>query len=510
MNRFKDIKKIFTLAMASSMFLTSAQVVFAADATITITEAQGTEYQAFKIMDLITDGEHYSYNVNPKYRALVIETINELTPGTIVETSTEKEIDLTIISYLEKVTDARVFADKMYTKIKADTTINADKTVVNIAGESPVFDSVNQGYYLIAETGIIAAGTDRSLVMLDTLGMENLEVSEKRGVPTLDKVIVENGTDTEYVDAGLNDVVTYKLTGTMPENISAYEKYKYIMHDKLPNGLTFKQLKSIIIGETEITNVNAYLVENPEDCSVEIKFDDIKSLGINIDAETKVVVQYEAIVNTDAIIGKQGNQNKAHLEFSNDPYDSGSTEHTPEDDAKVYSFSVVVNKVDKDSNPLSGAEFKLQKKNGEDWIDLENGITVEYKKNEEGTVFTFETLDVGTYKLVETQIPTGYNKADDIIFEIVSSYESNELKSLIIKNSDGTIIGKTDLTDDNAIFSIDSNQGTATTEVINTTGIKLPSTGSTGAIMIYCASGIALIIGITSFVTAKKRKKDTE
>ena len=577
------IKKITNIALAGFMLFTSMSVAYAVEggATITIDQPKGNEYKAFKLMELKTDGEHYSYSVNTKYKDIIIASIAEIDAD--ADTSTDKAI----ISYLENMTDARTFADKVYNKIK---TANMDAELTTTTG---IFSDSAQGYYIIAETGTIATGTDRTLVMLDTLGKDDVTVYEKRGVPTIDKVIVEHrdsegdadadadtdrdrdsegdadadadtdtdsdadadadadtdtdsdadadadadtdtdtdsegdadadaDTDTDFdadadadadvkhVNASLNDEITYKITGTMPDNIASYPKYKFIVHDTLPAGLTYKEVSSITIDGIAVTTPTNFEVKNPTDCTVEFKFDDLKTtakaMGITLNADTEVVIQYKAIVNTDATVGNPGNQNTALLEFSNDPYNEGSTEKTPGDDAKVFTFAVAINKVDKDSQPLTGAEFKLQKKVDGVYVDMVVNTNVEYKKNEDGTIFTFEGLDVGEYKLIESTVPTGYNKADDVEFKIESVYENEAIKTLTVYDKDGNIIGQTSLEDENAIFSIDSNNGTISTDVINTTGIKLPSTGSTGAIIIYCASGIAMTLCIASFVIAKKKK----
>ena len=517
------LKKITNIVLAGSMLFTSMSVAYAVEggATITIDQPKGNEYKAFKLMELKTDGEHYSYSVNTKYKDIIIASIAEMDAD--ADTSTDKAI----ISYLENMTDARTFADKVYNKIK---TANMDAELTTTTG---VFSDSAQGYYIIAETGTIAAGTDRTLVMLDTLGKDDVTVYEKRGVPTIEKVIVDDiegdadadadadsdasadadaDFDLKHVNAGLNDEITYKITGTMPDNIASYPKYKFIVHDTLPAGLTYKEVSSITIGGTAVTIPTNFEVKNPTDCSIEFKFDDLKTtakeMGITLDANTEVVIQYKATVNKDAIVGNPGNQNTAHLEFSNDPYDDGSTENTPGDDAKVFTFAVAINKVDKDSQPLTGAEFKLQKKVDGVYVDMIVDTNVEYKKNEDGTIFTFEGLDVGEYKLIESTVPTGYNKADDVEFKIESTYENGAVKTLTVYDKDGNIIGQTSLEDENAVFSIDSSNGVMSTDVINTTGIKLPSTGSTGAIIVYCASGITMILCIASFVIAKKKKNN--
>lgn len=507
----KKLTKILNTALIGSLLVTASMSIgFAAnidtkEATTSITiENKGdySECKAFQLMTLITDGEHYSYQINPKYR----DILKQLTHSTD---------DNEIVKYLE-TSDGRIIADYIYSEIKENNMI-CDFTT-RYSTPNHIFSNIPQGYYLIVETGETDDEyyhTD-SPVVLDTLGNENITITLKKGVPTLDKMGGGVG--------GLNCSNTFTIVGTMPENIDEYNFYKYIIHDSLPDGLTYNEDVSVSIDGNKL-EPDEYTISFDhdstkwdKDCSFEIIFDDIKSC-FPVTPESKVVVQYTATINENAIIGNPGNQNKAYLEFTNDPYEEGSTNITPEDVAKVYTFAINVNKVDKENNPLPGAEFKLQMKQGNDeYIDLTSDH-VEYKKNETGTIFTFESLGIGEYRLVETTVPTGYNKADDIEFEITVDSDIPEdiidngyerPVKLIIKDVDGNVIGQTGLTGDNVIFTIDSAEGTATINIVNTTGIKLPSTGSTGAIVVYCISGVALIIGITAFVVAKKKKENEE
>lgn len=54
------------------------------------------------------------------------------------------------------------------------------------------------------------------------------------------------------------------------------------------------------------------------------------------------LLEYEAKLNTNAVIGAQGNLNTAYLEFSNNPYGEG-TGKTPDDTAIVFTYQLTVN-----------------------------------------------------------------------------------------------------------------------------------------------------------------------
>src|SRR5699024_9056960 len=96
-------------------------------------------------------------------------------------------------------------------------------------------------------------------------------------------------------------------------------------------------------------------------CDFEIAFADIKAVdGVN--AASKIIVEYTAELNSDAIIGSAGNPNEVYLEFSNNPYDDG-TGNTPEDKVIIFTFEIIANKVDEKHEPLNGAGFTLYKYN---------------------------------------------------------------------------------------------------------------------------------------------------
>lgn len=489
--------KIKSLMLTGVLAASMAVPVFAANITI---DGTGAEFQAYKLLNLTTSAKecditteghvhsdacqyNYSYTINEKYDAAL---------KAVTTKTTEEEI----VDYLEHLTadQTRKFADDIYAQVK---NLAADKTA-----SGKTISGVDQGYYLIVETQKDGDSDTYSLVMLDTAGQNDITVATKEGTPTLEKKIVDNGKDVDAADYNIGDLVSFKLTGTMPDNIDGYKTYKYIMHDSLSAGLAFKAGSvKVAIDGTAITDGFEVKTTGLDDgCSIEVAFTDIKA-GHTITKNTKVVVTYDAELTAAADIGNPGNPNDAHLEYSSNPNagGEGETSVTPPDKVAAFTFEVIVDKVDKAGKPLTGAEFELQvKKNGE-WVKARD-----VNKNDAGTQFTFTGLDSGEYKLVETKVPNGYNKADDVEFQIVSvmDEESNDPKLTSLKVMQGD---KEISTGDDAKFTVVVDAGQATTNVVNTTGIRLPSTGGMGTYVIY-GGGAALVAGGIVLAVVKKKK----
>ena len=102
--------------------------------------------------------------------------------------------------------------------------------------------SVPAGYYMILD--LSKEGADDEAYSARMLFVANNVTQElKSDVPTLDKEIVRNdATDTseQKTDVvGVGDIVTYKLTGTLPSDYDNFTLgYQYIFTDTLSKGLT--------------------------------------------------------------------------------------------------------------------------------------------------------------------------------------------------------------------------------------------------------------------------------
>ncbi|MGN0352866.1 MAG: isopeptide-forming domain-containing fimbrial protein [Roseburia sp.] len=476
----KKVKRV--LAMLATFVMVLAMGMTASAAEITISGgAEGSEYAAYKLLNATDGGEgKFAYTLNEKYAGAL-------------EKVTGKTDEREIVDYISALNaeETRTFADAVYAEVRD---LDADYTTTN-----DKFEGVEQGYYLIAET---KTGNDEdtySLVMLDTAGNDAINVTTKEDKPVFEKKVKEKNDSTgvesgwqDGADYDIGDAVPFQLTGTVEAKYDNYTTYYYAFHDTLSAGLTFNNDVKVYVDGTEITTGYTVVTEGLENGeSFNVVFDDLKATPAQ--AGSKIVVEYTATLNEDAVIGQPGNPNMAKLVYSNNPYGDEKGE-TPEDKVTVFTYKVVANKVDKDGNALAGAGFTLYKydANAADYVAVGAEITGV-------TEFTFTGLDAGQYKLVETTVPAGYNQADDLEFTVKAEYDTNsddpKLTKLVVVDKDGNEITE---------FTFDLANGTVSTNIVNLSGTELPSTGGIGTKIFYTVGAILMIGAAVVLITRKR------
>lgn len=500
MKLFKKLAS-FILAFAMVMAIAMPSVVMAVDGKSTITIdgfTAGSEYVAYKLFDATDDGNgHFSYTVNSKYE-------------TVLKEVTGKTSGAEIVKYLNGIKDnaaaVREFADKVYAKVK--------DMAVDYTATNGTFADVDQGYYLIAQTKI---GTNEaySLVMLGTAGKKTLTVTPKTGVPTFEKKIKEKndstGVESDWQDASdydIGDKVPFKLTGTVSDKYDNYKTYYYAFHDKMDDTLQFNADSVVVKIDGVVVDKSKYTLNTTtkDGCTFEVVFNDLKTVSPT--KPENVTVEYTATLKENAHLGSVGNFNKGKLEFNNNPYYEGEGKpetpgETPWDEVVVFTYKLIANKTDGQGKALPGAGFTLYK------FDNDTNDYVKVKEIPAGTTtFAFTGADAGKYKLVETTVPDGYNKADDLVFEVKGTYEAvnnadplkaPKLTKLEILDENGKSI-----TGENKVFTTNLKQGTATTNIKNLTGSELPSTGGMGTTVLY-AAGTLMILAAAAFLVMKKK-----
>lgn len=256
------------------------------------------------------------------------------------------------------------------------------------------------------------------------------------------------------------------------------------------------------------TSVDAsnYTVKTAKDltdgCTFEVVFTDLKT-AVAAKNGSEITVDYTSTLTANATLGNQGNVNKARLQFSNNPNseqggESTPTGETPWDNVIVFTYKVVVNKVNENKEALKGAAFKLEKK-------LKNGTTKPVKEFTAGedTSFTFSGLDDGDYVLTETTTPAGYNTIKPITFTVTADHKvewtTGERTDVLTSLSGNAASGEITL-------AADKTAGSLTADVVNVKGSNLPSTGGMGTTVLYAAGAAIVLVAAFGIAFAVRRR----
>ena len=364
---------------------------------------------------------------------------------------------------------------------------------------------VAAGYYLFKDT---TTGISGNTYIAEVVG--NVLIKAKNShVPGFEKKLKDKNdtTDNDFggwqdvADHDIGDKIPFKLEGTVPADYDAeYTSYYFAFHDEEEAGLTFnKDSVEVYVDDTKITAGFEVETSPTDRCSFEVVFSDLKAIK-DVHAGSKIRVEYTATLNENAVIGGNGNLNKAQLEYSNNPRDKDSRGKTVWDNVVVFTYQVVVNKYANsvgENNKLPGAEFTLSKK-------LKDGTTkdIAVVKSEEGKQFIFKGLDDGVYTLTEIVTPEGYNTIDPITFTVTATHGTEWNGEGVRGNLITAFTGNA--APGEITFTPDKGTGALTTNVINKSGTTLPSTGGMGTTVFYVVGGGLMAVAVVLLVTKKR------
>lgn len=557
----RNMKRLTSLLLALAMVFSLAVTAFADEAGDEITEstysitinnsASGHIYEAYQIFTGKLSG-----NAENDDAAGTAAVLSDILWGTGVS----EEGQAALLAKYE-AENAAALAEKLNAvNIKEFVTEVSKYLTTPAAGDETVEDGkyviegLTAGYYLIKDQNGSLNGDNDSYTSYIMEVIEDSTVSPKSSVPEVQKKVKDINDSTESAmtdwqdsaDHDIGDTVPFQLKAILASNVADYLKYKVVFHDTMSRGLTFVKITSVTIvnqdgdvitlTEGQYAVATAALTDNAqtenfvEGTALTITIEDVKGLGAENDAE--VIVEYEATLNTEAILGAPGNPNVVYLEYSNNPnwgwdiwndtdgdekWDEGETPDeeedetddentgkTPEDKVIVFTYKTVINKVDANNEALAGAEFKLEKYNTNDKTWEEIAVV----KNEAGTVFTFSGLDDGLYCLTETLAPEGYNAIDPIYFEVTAEHQVlAEDPQLTALNATETNADGSDLAEGTVgSFTVthDLKAGSLSADVVNKAGVVLPETGGMGTTLFYMV-GAFLVLSATVLLVTKRR-----
>ena len=490
----RHARKLASLLLALIMVFALATTAFAAEnATISAPTGSTRTYDVYQIF---TGDLHEGVLSNIKWGK----------NGTGTEGTA---VDQTTLDALAAV-NGKSDTEKL-TEIQKYVKLNSEK-FGTVSNGNPL--TVPTGYYLIKDNGPVNDGEAYSLYVVQVVGPTT--ISPKVGTTTSDKKVKDTNdsaanSTTDWQDSAdydIGDAVPFKLSATIAQDYANYTHgYKLTFHDKEDAGLSFnKDSVKVYVGETLITTGYEVVTEGLTDgCTFEVRFANLKDIA-SVKAGSIISVEYTSTLDTDATVGSAGNKNTSHVTYTNNPNDeqAGENGKTPNDVVIVFTYQTIVNKVTKNPNydpkvegseeyiPLKGAGFTLYKKNASGTYEAVGSEL----KGEDMTTFTWSGLDDGDYKLVETTTPSGYNTIPDIEFTISAGHVDGDSPYL------NTLSGN--VTSGTATFTADVNDGSLSTDVVNNSGIQLPSTGGIGTTIFYVL-GSVLVIGAAVLLVTKKR-----
>lgn len=471
----KKMKRLAAFLLAMVMVLAMSMPAMAAKITVPAesTDDKNTTietYKAYKIFDVTTveidGGKGYAYSIAkdnawvPVLQDTDSQTWFELAESADGSVYNVSWTDTGATNEEEKETAAKAAAAYLLDKKPNTVTGTTLNTGDNI---------VDDGYYLITSS----LGSNLALATTDI----PVNITEKNTYPSLTKAV-----DKET--ASIGDKVTFTITLTVPESVDK----NIVVHDMMEEGFTLVDnngTKFIAVNANKVS-VNFTEVDSKADtdCTFELSF------AAN-DAKGKTItITYEAILNANAEISTDTNDNSAWLTYSN-------FKSTPQKvQVKTYKFDLVKTGAENAGaySVLEGAKFKLYdaEKNGNEIALVKDNTDGSYRpaltgetgvEIEAGEV-TVKGLASGTYYLEETEAPDGYNK--------LTARTKVEITNANLTNTSSQ----------NNTYT--KGQNDTGVQVINETGNLLPSTGGMGTTIFYIVGGI-LVVGAGVLLVTRKR-----
>ena len=515
---------VLTLALALSLVVSvSAATTYTVDIDDTVS---GYTYTAYKIFsgDLDTTGEKLS---NITWGSGITDAGKE---ALYTQLGLTDSADKTAAKVAEKLS---AYANKS-DEIKAISDIiganlGTAAATDDYSDSAYQFTGLEAGYYFFQNTVVPSTGDMKSYtdfileVVKDHTGVNAIE--PKRGTSTVTKEVkdVNDSTDDDPVwgtsaDHDIADEVEFKLTGTLADNYADYKDYYYSFEDTMAHLTYVDGSVQVTVGTTDITSWFT-TTWNSTDKKLTINCADLKAKdtaddSVALTSTSTIVVTYKATLDSDAVIGVKGNVNSVDLTYSNNPNATGdgNTTKTPKETTTVFTFQLDVDKIAKTTSPagyaaLTGAGFTLYK------YDNSSSAFVAVGSEVAGvTSFAWKGIDAGTYKLVETTVPDGYNKMDDITFDVEATHDVNSVTALTVTADTGLIASPAGST--TTPLKVDDSTKTIAAghifgEIENKEGSTLPSTGGAGTTMLYVVGGI-LVVFAGVFLILRKRMEKAE
>lgn len=360
---------------------------------------------------------------------------------------------------------------------------------------SVTFNNLNDGEYLIVVTPTDGSTRiyQRAIAKLEPVQENgNWTLSPSSSVdmsmkstdqPPVDKTVDVDGQPQQGPVSNYKpgDKVDFDITSLVPAYPQDAINEHFAISDTMSEGLIFNN-------DIVVTLIPGKDVEGePENVPLTLNNEYSLTDGANLNGKTfeivfnydkisqyagwTVQVSYSATIDVKAVAGPIEN-NQATVEFARDPYVADSFD-TDDDEVKLYTYTIQIQKVDADNS----AKFL------EATFDVRDAEGVSYgtiTTDPETGFGTITDLPAGTYYLVETIAPDGY-QLDQTPIEVVIDAKANK-----------------DADEADLIVSLEK-------AIENKKTPNLPVTGGAGTIAIT-ATGVVLIAGAAALIVRARRQ----
>ena len=541
-----------TAALSFGGVMAPVTMAFAAgtDGSVTIKNVDGnaTEFEGYQIFNADVDNDGNVSNIT-----WVDSVVKSAVEGVIRKEEKSYE-GTTAQDAADWITNNVKQTDKT---TRVDSNSVAYKIAAAVDGLTPTAKTNNQkvenlkhGYWLfVTDASTINAGEAGTSPIFTVVGSKPVDITEKTGVPTVEKKIVSDADNSERdaADSQIGQDVTYNLYGTVAENFNKYDTYFYQFSDQIPEGLTLQAGAKVYLYPSKDAAKDDFAHKNGED--ITLNFDPSTAGGSktmwtcnnlkSVDGVTKdscIVVSYTAQINESAVVGldnnKEGNPNTVTLCYSNNPMTTDRGQTVP-DTVRDYTYGLKINKVDLGTErALNGAKFTIKVKSADDrdsadkYVQGDGKLGSEpyrFETTDDGT-FTVKGLDTGTYTVEEVEAPQGgYKTVNSFNFTITPELGTDpdaKLKDVEYTlqangQQDQIIIGTpNDVKDDNKLVAADdtttNDDGTFNITVGDTKYVGLPLTGLNGVTFTWIAGGAVLCIGVAHLIRSRKQAEESE
>lgn len=448
-------------------------------------------------------------NVNPGETVTLYQVVKYTYDETnnTVDWDFTADFDIDRVTYRDAEDDGNTikgFANTMASYV-LNTANNFSSDLIHKAEVGPdassvTFNNLPDGEYLVivTPTGGSTRIYDRAIAKLEptyqggnwTLGSVDMAM-KSIAQPPVDKTVDVNDQAQQGPVSSFKpgNTVNFDIASVIPEYPSNAVNTRFAIGDTMSSGLTFNDDIVVTVvpaegGESQTLTVNTHYALTPANdldgktFEIVFNYDQIKQF-----AGWHVTVSYSAKVNDAAVAGPIEN-NTATVEFARDPYVANDYD-TDDDEVKLYTYTIQIQKVDKDS-PTTYLAATFDVRTDADDPDTSVGtIITDPQKDGLGSI---TDLAAGTYYLVETAAPNGYQ------------LDATPIKIVITENTapDATAA-------DLVVSYVNGDADGEHNAITNTKTPSLPVTGGEGTIAIT-ATGVVLIAGAAALIVRARRQ----